>query len=382
MDVDLRPVALGPMLARGDALPPEIVAAAVLHPYGSYARRAPVFLDAEALHGGLLDDYAIYMSQRRQEFGPIHAVSLANVLVGGQGSVALPSGVLVRETVLEYLAHGLTPTGMVRTGPDAYAFAGPVTRVVDAPAVLLQRPWYGNYGHWLVDAAALLALLADTALPPSACLVVGAQESEGLRRVVQDSLGMLRPGLPVLQRGHDETWRFNHLIYVMPVHVPPLFKLPAALRQLRRAFVPGPAAGGRRLFVTRSGALRRLENEAEIIALCTARGFEVVRPELLPVAGQARLFSEAEAVIGVKGAALTNGIFCSPGSALMVLSPSDFNDPFFFDIASQGDMRYGEVFGRITETSRPASHNAFQVAPEKVEAMLDAVMNAMPRAPG
>ena len=373
-DINLRPVALGPMLARGDALLPEIIAAAVLHPQGSYARRAPVFLDAEALNGGLLDDYAIYMSQRRQDFGPIHAVNLANVLVGGQGSVALPSGVLVRETVLEYLAHGLTPTGMVRTGPDAYAFAGPVTRVVDAPAVLLQRPWYRNYGHWLVDAAALLALLADTALPPSACLVVGAQESEGLRRVVQDSLGLLRPGLPVLQRGHDETWQFNHLIYVTPVHVPPLFKLPAALRQLRRAFVPGPAAG--------SGSLRRLENEAEIIALCTARGFEVVRPELLSVAEQARLFSEAEAVIGVKGAALTNGIFCSPDSALMVLSPSDFNDPFFFDIASQGNMRYGEVFGTITETSRPASHNAFRVAPEKVEAMLDAVMNAMPRAPG
>ena len=72
----------------------------------------------------------------------------------------------------------------------------------------------------------------------------------------------------------------------------------------------------------------------------------------------------------MKGAALANSVFRGSGISLLVLSLPDLIDPFFYDIAGQLGMGYGEVFGTLTETSRPTSHNAFRVASEKVGAML------------
>jgi capsular polysaccharide biosynthesis protein len=125
----------------------------------------------------------------------------------------------------------------------------------------------------------------------------------------------------------------------------------------------------------RSEMSRRLVNEPEIVALCAAHGFEVARPESLSIAEQAALFANAEAILGVKGAAMTNILFANADCALMVLSPGDFIDPFFWDIAGMRGLAYGEVFGEL-QSARTIGQNDFRVEPAHVEAMIQVTLSA------
>ena len=113
-----------------------------------------------------------------------------------------------------------------------------------------------------------------------------------------------------------------------------------------------------------------MENEAELIAIAATSGYEVVQPERLDLVGQAVLFRAASCVVGVKGAALANIVFCAAGASVLVLSPGDFPDPFFWDLAAHAGASYAELFGALTARDRPRSHNPFRVDPARFAALL------------
>jgi capsular polysaccharide biosynthesis protein len=118
--------------------------------------------------------------------------------------------------------------------------------------------------------------------------------------------------------------------------------------------------------------VRTVVNEDELEALLACFGFETIDLHGRSLFEQARLFSETEAVVGVKGAALTNIVFCPAHCSVMVLSPSDFPDPFFWDIAGQLNLNYAELFGPTT-TNRSPGRNDFVVDLVAVARMLGVV---------
>lgn len=85
----------------------------------------------------------------------------------------------------------------------------------------------------------------------------------------------------------------------------------AGARPHRRLYVSRQA-------VTRAGAYRGLLEEDALAEAMAARGLEVVFPERLPFVEQARMFREAELVVGLGGAAMFNTVFCRPGAARVV----------------------------------------------------------------
>jgi capsular polysaccharide biosynthesis protein len=163
---------------------------------------------------------------------------------------------------------------------------------------------------------------------------------------------------------------------VTPVHVPLRFKLPAAMSALRALILRGRLAneGPRRgIYVTRGehGA-RRLRNEDEVFALCHEFGLDIVRPEQLTLAEQAHLFRQADLVVGVKGAALASALFCSSRTHLVVLSPGDFPDPFYWDLTAPAGIGYSEIFGVLQNRERLTGHNPFTVSITGLRAILEA----------
>jgi capsular polysaccharide biosynthesis protein len=81
---------------------------------------------------------------------------------------------------------------------------------------------------------------------------------------------------------------------------------------------------GRHLYLTRGEARnnRRVVNEAEVLALLAPLGFEAVDAGALSVAEQIRTFAETDVIVAPHGAALANLVFCSPGSAVLEIFPS------------------------------------------------------------
>jgi capsular polysaccharide biosynthesis protein len=168
----------------------------------------------------------------------------------------------------------------------------------------------------------------------------------------------------VVEQPDDEMWLFSSLYYVTPVHRPPLFKFPTSLHRLRSVFLPRAISESatRRFFIQRGSDPRRpLENEREVLTICQFFNIQPVRPELLSIKQQILLFNSADMIMGVKGAALANIIFCRADTKIIVLSPNDFADPFFWDIAGQLSLQYFEVFGPISSSVAGQAQNPFSI---------------------
>jgi capsular polysaccharide biosynthesis protein len=124
---------------------------------------------------------------------------------------------------------------------------------------------------------------------------------------------------------------------------------------LRRTFLPldlqdNAAAPHRRLYITRANAgVRRLINEAYLIAALEPWGFEVVNLEQFSVVEQAQLFTEAAIILTVHGSGLTNLVFCQPGTTVIELFAPYYVYPCYWLVASWRKLRYSYLLGQAPE---------------------------------
>jgi capsular polysaccharide biosynthesis protein len=355
--------------------PPSCVHIENLCEGGAYMRRLPFRLDTGALDAPHRSAFDPYFANPVSTFDAVRHLAFKDALVVGQGAVVTSDFRLVSESVYEFIANDMVPDGLIDIGAGNFALEKEPSRTIDRPTLLLKRPWNANYGHWLVDSAAMLALGAGLTLPPGWQLAIGRQDGPAMQRIVHETLDIVAPGVDVIELPDDEVWRFADLHYVTPIHVPLRHMVPVALSALRalvlrdRLANEGPRRG---IYVTRGehGA-RRLRNEDAVIALCRDLGLDIVQPEQLTLVEQARLFRQANLVVGVKGAALTNSLFCTGGTHLVVLSPGDFPDPFYWDLTAPAGIGYSEIFGVLQSRDRLTGHNAFTVSIPALRTILE-----------
>jgi len=67
------------------------------------------------------------------------------------------------------------------------------------------------------------------------------------------------------------------------------------------------------------GDSRSFSNEKELVDLLESKGFDVIDPQRKSVVEQAEYFSNAKVIIAAHGAALTNAVFCKPGTRIIEL---------------------------------------------------------------
>ena len=178
----------------------------------------------------------------------------------------------------------------------------------------------GNYFHLLLNSVARLLYLEHplSAYRPDRFLITGevndfVAETFALFGVARDRL---------IGTADYPAFRPERLI-VPPVIQHP-FVVPAHVVEFVRAKVlaklPPPAMARRRIMVDRSDAnARRVQNLNDLDPLLAQFGIELVRLQGLSVLEQAALFRDAELVIANHGAALTNLVFCEPGTRVFQL---------------------------------------------------------------
>src|SRR5690242_7159442 len=271
---------------------------------GRYVREAP------ALVLGKLEPHAeIYrqfIASHQQDTPAVHLVTLRDASVLNQGAVVTANGGLVRESCVPFIRDQVPMFGLERNSLDTFRRTEPSVRRIERPALLVKGAWWRNYGHWLIDGAALLALVRRRSLLPlDTQIIVGAYDDPRMRGVVEETVESINPRYRLLEHPDDECWDFSQLHYVTPIHIPPLFKSPEALSDLRDCLLPCPASQKKlqgRYYVQRPSNGRVPVNEQEIIKLCRSHGLQIVRPETLSLRQQINLFRNAELLVGVKGA--------------------------------------------------------------------------------
>ena len=144
-------------------------------------------------------------------------------------------------------------------------------------------------------------------------------------------------------------------------------------------FPAQPRPGTRRLYFGREGK-RSAINAAAIDARMAAAGFEKVDPMKTPHLRE--MLGEASHVVGVHGAALTNLLFCQPGTRILEIMPSDvsgfYSRYYYYTLTSGGQMPYGAVIGRSLRGRRlnilPQSWSDFDVDLADLERGLAALL--------
>jgi capsular polysaccharide biosynthesis protein len=116
----------------------------------------------------------------------------------------------------------------------------------------------------------------------------------------------------------------------------------------------------KRIYISREDiSTSRLINEKQIEMLFANAGYEIVHPERMTIYEQAKLFHSAKHIVGVTGGALTNIIFCQPGTVFSCIIPSEFNFQMYSTIANIMGLKPFFFGARIVNKSKYISQGMF-----------------------
>ncbi|WP_417692156.1 glycosyltransferase family 61 protein [Roseibium sp.] len=324
----------------------------------TYKRSKPFYLDTEYLSVASKDYFDALLGQLTTQCEPTHLFEFRNASVVGQGAVILADGSLLHDSVAEFLNHAQKPEGLegsldkmwleVRGDPLA------------GTTVLLKRPWYRNFGHFLVDLMPILPSLYAAGVDIDNILF-GDIGPGPLQDIMVACAKFYYPGADLYFADDINPLNIKNLLYVQPVHVPPITKHPAALRHTRNAAFGIFAEGNgfdpaqRKLYISRQNASQRhIANHREMEDFLRSQGFFVFYPEDHSFGQQIAAFRQAEVIVGAKGAAFTNLLFCQPDCHALLFSASQFIDPFFWDVAAFSGVQYSEIFCMSEEGELPS----------------------------
>lgn len=145
---------------------------------------------------------------------------------------------------------------------------------------------------------------------------------------------------------------------------------------LREYFVPEPShPASRKLYLSRSSGRRRIcTNDRETFKILEPHGFEFIEEKPRTLNEQIELFATAEAVVSPHGGAMTNMVWCNPGSLWIELAESSYYPPFYRGLAESCGIRYKAV---LTESGPHHKANVaanISVDLDKLSKMMNEVM--------
>lgn len=323
----------------------------------AYERTPPAWLHLPETAAGLAlrEQYG----RRSAKLGPQAVFALKDLEVEGKGVMLLGGG-LIRENLEGAPVARLTSDLPKRTHRV-------VERVISEPVLYTHRYGVRNYGHCLTDiipkAVSTLRRMPELRwalhpeMPRQALEAIRALGIPAERTLILDE----RPTL-IRQAWFAQAWNAHPL-----VHTPSTFEVLSDLCQPRPA--SGAKAASRRLFVTRHDATtRRLTNHDQVSQWLSARGFEEVTCGSLPLSDQIAIFRDAEVVVGIAGAAMTNICFCKAGTKVVTLAPDSMPALYFWDLAHHAQLDWRIAY--FPADSAKGIHSDFRVDVETLQRSL------------
>ena len=242
---------------------------------------------------------------------------------------------------------------------------GGTQRRVEDPVFCPFGPWSWIYHHWLIETLPRLRWL--DVCPELANFAVLVPKD--LSRFQAETLAALEIDDSRFLPFHGGFWQFRRLFF--PSYPAPGGYSRRQVSWLRDRLSPAlgvkPQRGGRRIHIARRDATsRRLTNQVQVDALLAAHGFETVSLSDMTVADQAKLFAEADIVVGNGGSGLSNMVFAPDGAALLEFQPSNYVNRAHWYLCSAALQAYAFVIGSAGDEK-----NDFGVEPEKIETALE-----------
>jgi capsular polysaccharide biosynthesis protein len=144
------------------------------------------------------------------------------------------------------------------------------------------------------------------------------------------------------------------------------------IREFYRQEFEGKATRHRRLYISRQGFARDIENLSEIETVLEKHGIESFEPHRAP--DVKRCFAEAELIVGAHGAGLADVAFCARGTKVLEFVPETNCYPYFYSIAVNSGCEYSAIVARTVDPKAHAfgvrSKSNVRVCPEELDLAL------------
>jgi len=262
------------------------------------------------------------------------------------GRVLFDYGVIA--TRERHLVGWLSPDlgGNLNNHPALRKLMLPPEVVMDAVIGVASSHAHQVYYHWMFDVLPRVGVLQAMGFRSSQIVVnTGlAYQRESLQHLGLDVDALINP--PV--NFHARVSKLVVPDFLAPIGTPS----DAAVSFLRNRFLPPTEPLEKefeKIFVGRQGAAhRRLINEQQLFSELERHGFSRVNPGEMLVVEQIRVFAMAKIVVGVHGAALTNIVFCSPGTQIIELMPFSYEHECYLKIAGICSLRFKRLRGQAS----------------------------------
>ncbi|MDB4224440.1 glycosyltransferase family 61 protein [Granulosicoccus sp.] len=199
----------------------------------------------------------------------------------------------------------------------------------------------GNYGHWMVDGVGLLYLaLREYSIGDIDYFLVPI-----LRYDFQKE-SLLAVGIPehkIIELPALSCYRFERLICASAPRGFSSGVTPGWLIDgYRRELLPMQTIStGRRLYISRRDAnSRKFVNEDDVVHLLENVGFDIIELSQYNFVQKIALFANAEIIVGLSGAGLTNLMFCARGTRVIEIFPTNFVTYFYASMAGYLELDY------------------------------------------
>jgi hypothetical protein len=303
--------------------------------------------------------------------------------------VYLPNRVLTRALFLDPVGSQLyrvksdkpaiiTCSGIIRVGwtfldIDGY---GPYSAFCDATflrrakvnytrVVLLWEHDWSTYYHWLIDVAPKLV---------AAKLHFGSDVENVIfvypRRLANyelDTIQMLGINANTVVNPRDIGPIMANQIFAVPL--PGFLQIDPRVLKLREALAAPCARPTRRLYVSRSGA-RRIINESAVFALLKSYGFEFIADKPRPLAEQIELFGSAAYIVAPHGASLSNLVWANTGTKVLELANSGYAADHYLTLSSLLGINFDRMLCGNDRNHWSNSHKHFVVDAQPVDEYL------------
>jgi len=268
-------------------------------------------------------------------FRELGVVELSNGIVYGKEGWILGSRGLLLSDLANYERIA---AGRQRYIPRAM----PRTKHLKGRALSIVSDYCFHYGHWLVESLPKLELFKKAGFEiDNLDYIFCNKVLPGTPRNLFESLGLPSEKLiwiddksvysveTLFATSFPDPW--NQVHYWIPEF-------------LQRNFLPANAKKPwRKLYLTRKGYSRNPANEAEVNQILHDYGFEFFNPEDSSCSHV--IFAQASMVVGAVGSAMAGLMFCSPGTKVLELIPTDMLGSSKY-MAASSRLIYGYIICR------------------------------------
>jgi glycosyl transferase family 61/methyltransferase family protein len=228
-----------------------------------------------------------------------------------------------------------------------------------------------NYAHWMLEVLPRIDLFRRSGIPIDTFVI--DTRTAPFQNETLATLGVDEGS--ILELDH----RFHISAAELAVsYLPYPFNGPSWICAFLKKELLGDASphAKERLYVSRGNAVRGrgIVNEGEVKDVLAEFEFREFVADRCSVAEQAEAFASADVIAGPHGAALTNLVFCRPGTKVIEFFAPSFVVPWFFHLSTRCNLDYHWLIGN---GERPSSFLGWPVpkrSPDPIEIDVDALV--------